>query len=69
MNPKTGQPEDRMTAEDFAVFNQRFVTLATLSAEAGHKRNGVSNLKDRPGRAGGTGFWADVFGQDCSELV
>jgi hypothetical protein len=39
MNPRTGRPQYRMTADDIAAFHERFVTLTTLSTESGLHRN------------------------------
>ncbi|RBI67540.1 hypothetical protein DQW77_17540 [Roseovarius sp. TE539] len=39
MNPRTGRPQYRMTADDIAAFHERFVTLTTLATESGLHRN------------------------------
>jgi len=39
MNPRTGRPQYRMTADDIAAFHERFVTLTTLATETGLHRN------------------------------
>lgn len=39
MNPRTGRPQYRMTADDIAAFHERFVTLTILATESGLHRN------------------------------
>ena len=44
MNPRSGRPQYRMSSADIAAFNERFVTLTTLSGETGQHRNTLRGI-------------------------
>ncbi|SHJ58344.1 TniQ protein [Palleronia salina] len=44
INPKTGRPQYRVSADDIKAFHCRFVTLPVLSVETGHHRNTLRSL-------------------------
>jgi hypothetical protein len=73
LNPRTGQPQYRMTPEDMAVFYQQFVTLSTLSLETGQHLNTLRGLfkseKIAPFSPEGQDFGPVYLREDCSGLM